>query len=140
MARLSCSSGTTTSTDHLYVAPRGAGDLWAAEIRASGEVGMRFHPTRGSMTRSVKDGGLPPDSVVQDDDEVLADSERLVGVHHDPSFGAMVRVALAPCSPFSVSPSLMRQTAELAEKAESELPPSVTRIKNKFFRVFLLAI
>jgi cytosine/adenosine deaminase-related metal-dependent hydrolase len=70
-------SGTTTSTDHLYVAPRGAGDLWAAEIRAAAEVGMRFHPTRGSMTRSVKDGGLPPDSVVQDDDEVLADSERL---------------------------------------------------------------
>jgi cytosine/adenosine deaminase-related metal-dependent hydrolase len=67
------------------------------------------------MTLSVKDGGLPPDSVVQDDDEVLADGERLVAAHHDPEWGAMVRVALAPCSPFSVSPELMRRTAELAE-------------------------
>jgi cytosine/adenosine deaminase-related metal-dependent hydrolase len=68
------------------------------------------------MTLSEKDGGLPPDSVVQDDDEVLADSERLVKLHHDPARGAMVQVALAPCSPFSVSPQLMRRTAELAEQ------------------------
>ncbi len=113
--------GCTTTTDHLYVAPSGGGDLWSASIAAARELGLRFHPTRGSMTLSVKDGGLPPDSVVQDDDEVLADSERLVGLHHDPSFGAMVRVALAPCSPFSVSPSLMRQTAELAEKLDVRL-------------------
>ena len=91
-----------TSTDHLYVHPRGGGDLIGAEIAAARQVGLRFHPTRGSMTRSVKDGGLPPDSVVQDDDEVLADSERLVAAFHDPRPGAMVRVALAPCSPFSV--------------------------------------
>ena len=113
--------GCTTTTDHLYVAPRGGGDLWSAEIAAARELGMRFHPTRGSMTLSVKDGGLPPDSVVQDDDEVLADSERLVKLHHDPSFGAMVRVALAPCSPFSVSPALMRRTAELAERLDVRL-------------------
>src|SRR5579863_5825308 len=113
--------GCTTTTDHLYVAPRGGGDLWSAEIAAARELGMRFHPTRGSMTLSEKDGGLPPDSVVQDDDEVLADSERLVAAHHDPSFGAMVRVALAPCSPFSVSPELMRRTAELAEKLDVRL-------------------
>ena len=113
--------GCTTSTDHLYVAPRHGGDLWSAEITAARELGFRFHPTRGSMTLSVKDGGLPPDSVVQDDDEVLADSERLVAAHHDPSFGAMVRVALAPCSPFSVSPALMRQTAELAERLDVRL-------------------
>jgi len=113
--------GCTTTTDHLYVAPRGGGDLWSAEISAARELGMRFHPTRGSMTLSVKDGGLPPDSVVQDDDAVLADSERLVARHHDPSFGAMVRVALAPCSPFSVSPELMRSTAELAEKLDIRL-------------------
>jgi len=113
--------GCTTTTDHLYVAPRGGGDLWSAEIAAARELGMRFHPTRGSMTVSVKDGGLPPDSVVQDDDEVLADSERLVKRHHDPSFGAMVRVALAPCSPFSVSSELMRRTAELAEKLDVRL-------------------
>ena len=68
------------------------------------ELGLRFHPTRGSMTLSKKDGGLPPDSVVQDDDAMLADCERLVAAHHDPSPGAMVRVALAPCSPFSVTP------------------------------------
>ena len=96
--------GCTTTTDHLYVHPRGAGDLISAEIRAAQELGVRFHPTRGSMSLSQKDGGLPPDSVVQDDDEILADSERLVGMHHDRAWGAMVRIALAPCSPFSVTP------------------------------------
>jgi len=113
--------GCTTTTDHLYVAPRGGGDLWSAEIAAAREVGLRFHPTRGSMTASQETGGLAPKSVVQDDDEVLADSERLVRAHHDPSWGAMVRVALAPCSPFSVSPDLMRRTAELAERLDVRL-------------------
>src|SRR4051794_16776542 len=113
--------GCTTSTDHLYVHPRGAGDLIAAEIAAAGDLGVRFHPTRGSMSLSVKDGGLPPDSVVQDDDEILADSERLVAAHHDPTWGAMVRIALAPCSPFSVTPELMRATAELAERLDVRL-------------------
>lgn len=85
---------------HLYVAPRRGGDLWSAEIAAAREVGLRFHPTRGSMTLSVKDGGLPPDSVVQDDDEVLADSERLVSSHHDPGWGPWYgwRSARALCS------------------------------------------
>ena len=77
--------GCTTSTDHLYVHPRGAGDLIAAEIAAARDLGMRFHPTRGSMSLSVKDGGLPPDTVVQDDDEILAESQRLVEAHHDRS-------------------------------------------------------
>ena len=113
--------GCTTTTDHLYVHPRGAGDLISAEITAATELGMRFHPTRGSMSLSEKDGGLPPDSVVQDDDEILADSERLVARHHDPSWGAMVRIALAPCSPFSVSSDLMRRTAELAERLDVRL-------------------
>ncbi|HWE91052.1 MAG TPA: 8-oxoguanine deaminase [Pseudonocardiaceae bacterium] len=113
--------GCTTTTDHLYIAPTGGGDLWSAEIAAAREVGVRFHPTRGSMTLSTKDGGLPPDSVVQDDDTVLADSERLVRQHHDPSWGAMIRIALAPCSPFSVSPELMRQTAELAQRLDVRL-------------------
>jgi cytosine/adenosine deaminase-related metal-dependent hydrolase len=113
--------GCTTSTDHLYVHPRGAGDLVGAEIRAATDLGMRFHPTRGSMSLSQKDGGLPPDSVVQDDDEILADSERLVARHHDRSWGAMIRVALAPCSPFSVTPELMRNTAELAERLDVRL-------------------
>jgi cytosine/adenosine deaminase-related metal-dependent hydrolase len=113
--------GCTTTTDHLYVHPRGGGDLITAEITAAKELGVRFHPTRGSMSRSVKDGGLPPDSVVQDDDEILADSERLVALHHDPAWGAMVRIALAPCSPFSVSSDLMRRTAALAERLDVRL-------------------
>ena len=90
--------GHEPDADHLYVHPRGSGDLISAEIAAARELGFRFHPTRGSMSLSEKDGGLPPDSVVQDDDEVLADSERLVSLHHDPAPGAMVRIALAPCS------------------------------------------
>jgi cytosine/adenosine deaminase-related metal-dependent hydrolase len=113
--------GCTTTTDHLYVHPRHGGDLISAEITAAQELGMRFHPTRGSMSLSEKDGGLPPDSVVQDDDEILADSERLVARHHDRSWGAMVRIALAPCSPFSVSSDLMRRTAELAERLDVRL-------------------
>ena len=113
--------GCTTSTDHLYVHPRGAGDLITAEVAAARDLGMRFHPTRGSMSLSVKDGGLPPDSVVQDDDEILADSERLVAAHHDRSPHAMTRIALAPCSPFSVSTSLMARTAELAAQLDVRL-------------------
>ncbi|MEA3218453.1 MAG: 8-oxoguanine deaminase [Acidimicrobiia bacterium] len=113
--------GCTTSTDHLYVHPRNGGDLISAEIAAATDLGVRFHPTRGSMSLSQKDGGLPPDSVVQDDDTILADSERLVALHHDPRPGAMVRVALAPCSPFSVTAELMRQTAELAERLDVRL-------------------
>jgi cytosine/adenosine deaminase-related metal-dependent hydrolase len=113
--------GCTTSTDHLYVHPRGAGDLIAAEIAAARDLGIRFSPTRGSMSLSEKDGGLPPDSVVQDDDEILADSERLVAAHHDRSPSAMTRIALAPCSPFSVSTSLMTRTAELAERLDVRL-------------------
>jgi cytosine/adenosine deaminase-related metal-dependent hydrolase len=113
--------GCTTTTDHLYVRPANGGDLWSAEIAAAREVGLRFHPTRGSMSVSQKDGGLPPDSVVQDEDEILADCERLVAKHHDPSWGAMVRMAIAPCSPFSVSPDLMRRSAELAERLDVRL-------------------
>ena len=113
--------GCTTSTDHLYLHPAGAGDLITATITAANELGMRFHPTHGSMSLSEKDGGLPPDSVVRDDDEILAESERLVGLHHDNSHGAMTRIALAPCSPFSVTPELMTRTAELAERLDVRL-------------------
>ena len=114
-------SGCTTSADHLYVHPAGGGDLISAEISAAADLGVRFHPTRGSMSLSVKDGGLPPDSTVQTDDVILAESERLVAAHHDPAPGAMVRVALAPCSPFSVSTELMAATAELAERLDVRL-------------------
>jgi cytosine/adenosine deaminase-related metal-dependent hydrolase len=114
-------SGCTTSSDHLYLHPRGAGDLLTAEIDAARDIGMRFHPTRGSMSLSEKDGGLPPDDVVADDDEILAACEEAVDRHHDRSFGAMTRVALAPCSPFSVTEDLMVRTAELAERLDVRL-------------------
>jgi cytosine/adenosine deaminase-related metal-dependent hydrolase len=114
-------SGCTTSTDHLYVHPAGGGDLLSAEIMAAKDLGMRFHPTRGSMSLSQKDGGLPPDNVVQDHDVILAESQRAVEQHHDASHGAMVRIALAPCSPFSVTKQLMTESAQLAEKLDVRL-------------------
>jgi cytosine/adenosine deaminase-related metal-dependent hydrolase len=114
-------SGCTTSTDHLYIHPHGAGDLLAAEIDAARDLGVRFHPTHGSMSLSEKDGGLPPDDVVSDDDDILAASESAVRRHHDRSFGSMVQIALAPCSPFTVTESLMVRSAELAERLDVRL-------------------
>ena len=114
-------SGCTTSSDHLYLHPHGAGDLLTAEIEAARDIGMRFHPTRGSMSLSKKDGGLPPDDVVADDDEILAACEQAVVRHHDRAFGAMTRVALAPCSPFSVTEELMVRTAALADRLDVRL-------------------
>jgi cytosine/adenosine deaminase-related metal-dependent hydrolase len=114
-------AGCTTSTDHLYVHPHAAGDLLSAEIDAARDLGVRFHPTRGSMSLSEKDGGLPPDDVVADDDEILAASQEAVERHHDRAFGAMVRIALAPCSPFSVTEQLMVRSAELAERLDVRL-------------------
>ena len=109
-------SGCTTSSDHHYLFPRGQTRLIDAEIAAAREIGIRFHATRGSMSVGRSAGGLPPDSVVQDEDEILADSERVIRAYHDPRPGAMLRVGLAPCSPFSVSARLMRETAALAER------------------------
>jgi cytosine/adenosine deaminase-related metal-dependent hydrolase len=109
-------TGCTTSTDHHYVFPREGGDVFAAEIRAAAEVGLRFHPCRGSMDLGRKDGGLPPDHVVEDRDDVLAASEAALDRWHDPSPGSMLQVALAPCSPFSVTGDLMRESAELARR------------------------
>jgi cytosine/adenosine deaminase-related metal-dependent hydrolase len=114
-------SGCTTSTDHLYLHPQGAGDLLSASIAAAVDLGVRFHPTRGSMSLSEKDGGLPPDSVVQDDETILAECEAQVARHHDRSFGAMVRIALAPCSPFTVTTELMERSAVLAERLDVRL-------------------
>ena len=114
-------SGCTTSSDHLYLHPHGAGDLLSAEVVAARDLGVRFHPTRGSMSLSEKDGGLPPDDVVDDDDAILAASEDAVNRHHDRSWGAMTRIALAPCSPFSVTEDLMVRSAELAERLDVRL-------------------
>ncbi len=114
-------SGCTTTTDHQYLFPKGTGRILDMQIGAAKEIGIRFHPTRGSMSLSEKDGGLPPDSVVQDEDEILADSERIVKTYHDPRPGAMTRVALAPCSPFSVTGRLMKRTAELARRLNVRL-------------------
>ncbi|HHW05993.1 MAG TPA: 8-oxoguanine deaminase [Clostridia bacterium] len=110
-------TGCTTTTDHHYVFPKGKGaNLIDVQIKAAQAIGMRFHPTRGSMSLSKKDGGLPPDDVVQREEEILADSERLIKTYHDPSPYSMCRIALAPCSPFSVTEKLMRETVVLARK------------------------
>jgi 8-oxoguanine deaminase len=109
-------TGCTTTTDHLYLFPRGQDRLIDVEIAAARELGIRFQPTRGSMSRGKSQGGLPPDDVVQDEDTILADSRRLIREHHDPRPGAMTRIALAPCSPFSVTDDLMRRTADLARE------------------------
>ena len=114
-------SGCTTSTDHHYLHPRRAGDLLAAEINAAQDLGMRFHPTYGSMSLSEKDGGLPPDDAVLTADEILANSKMHVERWHDPSHGSMIQIALAPCSPFTVTPDLMARTAELAETLDVRL-------------------
>ena len=107
-------SGCTTTTDHHYVFPGGLEDAIGIEAEAAARLGIRAVLTRGSMDLSERDGGLPPDSVVQDADVILADSERLIARYHDPAPHAMTQVALAPCSPFTVTTRLMRETAALA--------------------------
>ena len=107
-------TGCTTSTDHHYLFPHGTGDLLGATIEAATRIGLRFDPTRGSMDRGRSDGGLPPDDVVEDIDAILAASQDAIDRFHDPSPGAAIRIALAPCSPFSVSSDLMKESAALA--------------------------
>jgi cytosine/adenosine deaminase-related metal-dependent hydrolase len=109
-------TGCTTTSDHHYLFPREGGDLLAAGIRAAQDVGLRFHPTRGSMDLGQRDGGLPPDHVVEDRDTVLTASQDAIDRWHDPAPGSMLRIALAPCSPFSVTGELMRESAELARR------------------------
>lgn len=107
-------SGCTTASDHLYLFPNGS--KLDDEILAGREVGLRLHASRGSMSLGESKGGLPPDSLVEDEDEILKDSQRLIETYHDPNPGAMTQVVLAPCSPFSVTGDLMRQSAVLARE------------------------
>jgi 8-oxoguanine deaminase len=107
-------SGCTTASDHLYLFPNGS--RLDDEILAGREVGLRLHASRGSMSLGESQGGLPPDSVVETEDAILKDSQRLIEQYHDPNPGALTRVVLAPCSPFSVTAELMRQSAVLARE------------------------
>jgi 8-oxoguanine deaminase len=127
-------SGCTTTTDHHYVFPSGLEEAIDIEVAVARKLGIRVLLTRGSMNRSQRDGGLPPDSVVQDEDTILADSERVVTRHHQRGEGAMVQIALAPCSPFSVTTSLMRATAALAKRLDVRLHTHLaeTEDENKF--------
>ena len=109
-------SGCTTASDQHYVFPEGLENAIDLQVEESKDLGIRVVICRGSMDRSQKNGGLPPDSVVQTCDEILADSERLIQQYHNPSEGAMTQIALAPCSPFSVSEEVMLKSASLAEK------------------------
>ncbi len=107
-------SGCTTASDHLYLFPNGS--KLDDEIEAAAAVGLRLHASRGSMSLGQSKGGLPPDSVVDSEENILLDSERLIKKYHDARAGAMVQIVLAPCSPFSVTGDLMKQSAELARK------------------------
>lgn len=107
-------TGCTTSTDHHYVFPRDGGDVLDAEIAAARQIGLRFHPCRGSMDLGRSAGGLPPDEVVEDRDAALVATAEAIDRYHDASFGSMLRIAVAPCSPFSVTAELMREAAALA--------------------------
>jgi 8-oxoguanine deaminase len=114
-------SGCSTASDHHYLFPQGLEDAIDIQVAQAQRLGVRVHLTRGSMSLGQEQGGLPPQSTVQSEEVIMADSERLIRRHHDSTDGAMVRVALAPCSPFSVSTELMKMSAELAEQHQVQL-------------------
>src|SRR5512133_764604 len=105
-------SGCTTASDHLYLFPNGS--RLDDEIEGARQVGLRLHASRGSMSLGESQGGLPPDSVVDPEDAILRDSQRVIETYHDPRPGSMLRIVLAPCSPFSVTTDLMRESARMA--------------------------
>jgi cytosine/adenosine deaminase-related metal-dependent hydrolase len=112
-------SGCTTASDHLYIFPNGC--RLDDEIEAARQVGLRFHASRGSMSLGESQGGLPPDRVVEAEDFILEDTQRLIEQYHDPEPGSMMQIVVAPCSPFSVTPDLMRQSAALARQYQVHL-------------------
>ncbi len=124
-------SGCTTTTDHLYLIPRGLEKVHDEEIRAARELGIRFHPTRGSMSRGRSLGGLPPDDVVQGEVEIMNDCERLVRDHHDASKFSMCRIALAPCSPFSVTEELLKKTIKFARQNNLHVHTHLAETKDE---------
>ena len=124
-------SGCTTTSDHHYLFPQGQTKLIDAEIAAARKIGIRFTATRGSMSVGESEGGLPPDTVVQDEETILADCERVIRKYHDPKPGSMLQVALAPCSPFSVSPKLMRDTAHMAERESVRMHTHLAETKDE---------
>jgi cytosine/adenosine deaminase-related metal-dependent hydrolase len=107
-------TGCTLTTDHHYVFPRDGGDVLGAEIEAARAVGLRFHPTRGSMDLGQSKGGLPPDNIVEDIDAIMTSTESAIDEHHDPAPDAMLQIGVAPCSPFSVTADLLKQSADVA--------------------------
>ncbi|WP_376989179.1 8-oxoguanine deaminase [Bosea sp. R86505] len=124
-------SGCTTAADHHYLYPPGLEDAVDIAVEEACALGIRATISRGSMNLSQKDGGLPPDTVVQDEDTILADSERVLGLFHDPAPGAMIQIALAPCSPFSVTPSLMAKSADLAARFDAPLHTHLAETKDE---------
>lgn len=122
-------SGCTTASDHLYLFPNGS--KLDDEIQSAAEVGLRLHASRGSMSLGESQGGLPPDSVVDSEEDILKDSQRLIETYHDPKPGSMTQIVLAPCSPFSVTGELMRQSAVLAREFGVQLHTHLAETKDE---------
>ena len=122
-------SGCTTASDHLYLFPNGA--KLDDEIRAAQEIGLRFHASRGSMSLGESEGGLPPDSVTEDEEAILRDTRRVIEEYHDAERYAMQRIVVAPCSPFSVTPDLMRESAKLARSYGVTLHTHLAETKDE---------
>jgi len=125
-------TGCTCTTDHHYLYPAGfEGDLMGIQFEAAEKLGIRFSPTRGSMSLSKKDGGLPPDSVVQTEDEILRDSQRVINKYHDSSEFSMKKIILAPCSPFSITKDLMKESVTMARNHGVRLHTHLAETKDE---------
>lgn len=124
-------SGCSTTTDHHYIFPTGRAGLLESEIEAAREIGLRFHPCRGSMDLGESHGGLPPDSIVQEIDVILTQTEEAVRRFHDPRPGSMLQIAVAPCSPFSVTERLMRESAALARRLGVRLHTHIAETRDE---------